>query len=144
MNTKLSQKQVGQRITLLRKAKGLSQEELAKNVSISRPSLAQIELGNRGVDILEMQNLSLVLGFSLDEFMSEDFTIQRGVETKEEKKSKKKKNEYPCRRYKSINSKMCCCISSNVVPASPMWVKPFFISCFISPTSITMNCMKNI
>ena len=90
MNTKLSQKQVGQRITLLRKAKGLSQEELAKNVSISRPSLAQIELGNRGVDILEMQNLSLVLGFSLDEFMSEDFTIQRVVETKEEKKAKKK------------------------------------------------------
>ncbi len=90
MNTKLSQKQVGQRITLLRKAKGLSQEELAKNVSISRPSLAQIELGNRGVDILEMQNLSLVLGFSLDEFMSEDFTIQQGVETKEEKKAKKK------------------------------------------------------
>ena len=90
MNTKLSRKQVGQRITLLRKAKGLSQEELAKNFGISRPSLAQIELGNRGVDILEMQNLSLVLGFSLDEFMSEDFTIQRGVETKEEKKSKKK------------------------------------------------------
>ena len=61
MNTKLSQKQVGQRITLLRKAKGLSQEELAKNVSISRPSLAQIELGNRGVDILEMQNLNSLM-----------------------------------------------------------------------------------
>ncbi|MBK6834676.1 MAG: DUF4065 domain-containing protein [Bacteroidetes bacterium] len=73
MNTKLTQKQIGQRITELRKMKGLSQEELAKSVKISRPSLAQIELGNRGVDILELQKLSLVLEFSLDDFMSKDF-----------------------------------------------------------------------
>ncbi len=73
MNTKLSQKQIGKRITKLRKMKGLSQENLAKNVKISRPSLAQIELGNRSVNILELQQLSLVLGFSLDDFMSEDF-----------------------------------------------------------------------
>jgi len=67
MNMKLSQKQIGQRITELRKMKGLSQEDLAKSVKISRPSLAQIELGNRSVDVLELQRLSLVLGFSLDE-----------------------------------------------------------------------------
>lgn len=30
------------------------------------------------------------------------------------------------------------------VPGNPMWEKPFFISLSISPTSITMNCMKNI
>ena len=64
MNTKLSQKQIGQRITELRKMKGLSQEDLAKSVKISRPSLAQIELGNRTVDVLEFQRLSMVLGFS--------------------------------------------------------------------------------
>ena len=60
MNIKLSQKQIGQRITELRKMKGLSQEDLAKSVKISRPSLAQIELGNRSVDILELQKLSLL------------------------------------------------------------------------------------
>ena len=64
MNIKLSQKEIGQRIAELRKTKGLSQEELAKSVKISRPSLAQIELGNRSVDIMELQNLSIVLGFS--------------------------------------------------------------------------------
>jgi transcriptional regulator with XRE-family HTH domain len=89
MNTKLSQKQIGQRITELRKMKGLSQEELAKSVKISRPSLAQIELGNRGVDILELQKLSLVLEFSLDDFMSKDFTANKEVESKDEKKAKK-------------------------------------------------------
>ncbi|KAB2859725.1 MAG: DUF4065 domain-containing protein [Flavobacteriales bacterium] len=89
MNVKLSQKQIGQRITELRKMKGLSQEDLAKSVKISRPSLAQIELGNRSVDILELQKLSLVLEFSLDDFMSKDFSANQDVDVKEEKRAKK-------------------------------------------------------
>ena len=89
MNIKLSQKQIGQRLTELRKMKGFSQEDLAKSVKISRPSLAQIELGNRSVDILELQKLSLILEFSLDDFMSKDFSARRDVETNEEKKVKK-------------------------------------------------------
>lgn len=89
MSIKLSQKQIGKRITELRKMKGLSQEDLAKSVKISRPSLAQIELGNRSVDILELQKLSLVLEFSLDDFMSKDFSASQDVDVKEEKKAKK-------------------------------------------------------
>ncbi len=91
MNIKFSQKQIGQRITELRKMKGLSQEDLAKSVKISRPSLAQIELGNRSVDILELQKFSLILEFSLDDFMSKDFPGSQEVEGKEEKKAKKEK-----------------------------------------------------
>ncbi len=89
MSIKLSQKQIGQRITELRKIKRLSQEDLAKSVKISRPSLAQIELGNRSVDILELQKLSLVLEFSLDNFMSKDFSASQDVDVKDEKKVKK-------------------------------------------------------
>lgn len=89
MNIQLSQKQIGQRITELRKMKGFSQENLAKSVKLSRPSLAQIELGNRGVDILELQKLSLVLEFSLDDFMSNDFSASQVVDGKETKKTKK-------------------------------------------------------
>ncbi|MCJ7448789.1 MAG: DUF4065 domain-containing protein [Bacteroidales bacterium] len=81
MSIKLSQKQIGQRIAELRKMKGLSQEDLAKNIGISRPSLAQIELGNRSIDIMELQNLAIVLGFSLDEFMSKDFGVDHYVVT---------------------------------------------------------------
>jgi transcriptional regulator with XRE-family HTH domain len=89
MNIKLSQKQIGQRITALRKMKGLSQEDLAKSVKISRPSLAQIELGNRSVDIIELQKFSYVLEFSLDDFISKDFSTSKSVESKEEKRAKK-------------------------------------------------------
>ena len=89
MNIKLSQKQIGQRITEVRKMKGLSQEDLAKSIKISRPSLAQIELGNRRVDIFELQKLSMVLEFSLDDFMSKDFSVSQDVDVKEEKRAKK-------------------------------------------------------
>ncbi|MBC7425771.1 MAG: helix-turn-helix transcriptional regulator, partial [Bacteroidia bacterium] len=89
MNVVLSQKQIGQRISELRKIKGMSQESLAKSVKISRPSLAQIELGNRSVDILELQKLSLILKFSLDDFMSKDFSASHEVEGKEVKNAKK-------------------------------------------------------
>lgn len=89
MNTKLAQKQIGQRIAELRRIKGLSQEDLAKSVRISRPSLAQIELGNRSVDVLELQKLSQVLGFSLDDFMSADFSVNQEIATKEDKKTGK-------------------------------------------------------
>jgi transcriptional regulator with XRE-family HTH domain len=82
MSTKLSQKEIGQRIAELRKLKGLSQADLAKRLKISRPSLAQTELGNRSVDILELQSLSMILGFSLDEFMSKDFAPSDSIELK--------------------------------------------------------------
>ncbi len=88
MNIKLSQKHIGQRLAELRKVKGLSQEDLAKRVNISRPSLAQIELGNRSVSMLEMQKLSWVLGFSLDDFMSENFTAIQAPEGEIEAKAK--------------------------------------------------------
>lgn len=80
MGTKLSQKQIGQRIAELRKSKGLSQEDLAKSVKMSRPSLAQIELGNRSIDISELQALSIALGFSLDDFVSKDFKVDAKVD----------------------------------------------------------------
>lgn len=85
----LTQKQIGQRITELRKARGLSQEDLAQVVGISRPSLTQIELGNRGVDILELQRFALALNFSVDEFLGKDFTIGKPVLPSEPETDKK-------------------------------------------------------
>ncbi len=76
MSNHMTQKQIGQRIADLRKIKGFSQEELARSIKISRPSLAQIELGNRSVNVTELQKLSTVLGFSLDDFVSHDFGLE--------------------------------------------------------------------
>ncbi len=86
MSFKLSQKVIGKRIAELRKSKGLSQADLAKRLNISRPSIAQIELGNRGVDVTEFHSFSIILGFSLDEFMSKDFSISDSIDFKTQSK----------------------------------------------------------
>ncbi|HZV69323.1 MAG TPA: type II toxin-antitoxin system antitoxin SocA domain-containing protein [Saprospiraceae bacterium] len=80
MNFKITQEQIGNRIAKLRKAKGLSQDDLAKHIEMSRPSLVQVESGKRNLDILELQKISMVLGFSLDDFMSKDFDVAKEEE----------------------------------------------------------------
>lgn len=76
MKTKLSNKELGNRIMMIRKEKGLSQEELASVIGISRSSLAQIELGNRKISIIELMNLSLNLKLSIDKILSENFELK--------------------------------------------------------------------
>lgn len=66
----LTEKEIGRRIAHCRNQKGLSQDDLAKAISIQRTSLTQIELGNRKLGALELKRISLVLGFSLDEILS--------------------------------------------------------------------------
>jgi transcriptional regulator with XRE-family HTH domain len=84
MGYELSKKEIGERIASLRLKKGFSQEDLAKSITISRPSLTQIELGNRVVSLTEMQKLSMVLGFSLDDFMTKDFLVNQSLKLSEE------------------------------------------------------------
>lgn len=67
-----TQIQIGKKISDLRKAKGWSQENLAKKLGISRSSLAQAELGNRSIDIIEFQKFAYHLEFSIAEFLSKE------------------------------------------------------------------------
>jgi len=83
MDTRLTPQQIGKRIMKLRKLKGLSQEDLAKFLKISRSSVAQIELGNRNVSIIEFIELSKILEFSLDKFLAEDFYKTEKIEITE-------------------------------------------------------------
>lgn len=80
MNKRLSPKQIGKRILELRKLKGLSQEDLARFLKIPRSSVAQIELGNRNVSVIELIKLSEVLGFSLDKFLAKEYKVVEQVE----------------------------------------------------------------
>ena len=71
----LSKQDLGKRLVQIRKSKGYSQEALAKELDMSRPSLAQIELGNRNIDIFEIHKMASVLGFSIDELINTNETI---------------------------------------------------------------------
>ncbi|MDH5367181.1 MAG: DUF4065 domain-containing protein [Cyclobacteriaceae bacterium] len=76
MKTELSNKELGNRIMTIRKRKSLSQEDLAALIGIARSALAQIELGNRKISIIELVNLSLNLGFSIDKILAKEFKFQ--------------------------------------------------------------------
>ena len=76
MNVQLSYKELGRRIADYRKMKGLTQSDLAKNIGLSRTALTQIELGNRSIDIFELQSMAMTLGFSLDQVLSADFKVK--------------------------------------------------------------------
>ena len=68
-------KELGIRISELRKSKGYSQDELAKLLEMSRPSLTQIELGNRNLSVIELK-IADNLSVSIDKLLSKDFQIE--------------------------------------------------------------------
>lgn len=73
----LSQQELGKRIARFRMLKGFSQSDIARLIGITRSSMTQIELGNRKVNVMELQKLSNTLGFSIDNFLSEEFNFDR-------------------------------------------------------------------
>lgn len=88
MNTGVTQKEIGERIASIRKAKGLSQEELSSKIAISRSAVTQVELGNRSLSAIELHALSIHLGFSIDEFLGKGFNHKQSISlTKEENES---------------------------------------------------------
>lgn len=87
----INQGEIGKRIAKLRKYRGYSQEELAKKIGITRPSLAQIEMGNRSVSAEEILSFSHNLEFSIDSFLSPKFEIES--EPVNELSKKKSKSE---------------------------------------------------
>ncbi len=88
MDSKLYKKQIGKRISERRKSKGFSQEDLAGFLNIPRTSVAQMELGNRNISIIEIISLSKVLEFSLDKFLAEDYKVHEEIKDIEERKTK--------------------------------------------------------
>ncbi len=79
MASQLSQEQIGKRIKQKRNSKGLSQKDLAKFLDIPRSSIAQIELGNRSLSVIELIRLSEILTFSLDQFLASDYEFSEEI-----------------------------------------------------------------
>ena len=71
----ITQKEIGQRISDLRKSKGFSQDDLAKMLNISRPSITQIELGKRNLSVIEVKKIADILSVSIDKLLSVDYSL---------------------------------------------------------------------
>ncbi|MBK0110967.1 MULTISPECIES: helix-turn-helix domain-containing protein [unclassified Delftia] len=66
----LDRLQLGQRLRAAREYVGLSQEEVAFALSISRPAVGNIEAGARKVDAFELSKLSDLYGRTVDYFLT--------------------------------------------------------------------------
>jgi len=58
------------RLRSMRETNNLSQQQLADMLGISRPTLAQMELGNRKVKAEELQRLSEIFDISIEILLS--------------------------------------------------------------------------
>lgn len=76
----LTEQQIGERIAHLRRLRGFSQDDIALAIGMPRSSLAKMEVGKRILSALELQRISLVLQFSVDEFFNES-SFQNPAET---------------------------------------------------------------
>ncbi|MCK5474951.1 MAG: DUF4065 domain-containing protein [Candidatus Pacebacteria bacterium] len=78
----------------LRQQNNISQEFLAKKISVSRPTYAQVENGDRKMLVEEAQKLALFFGLSLDDFLSGKENIEPKIKLeKSVKKARKQKQE---------------------------------------------------
>ena len=66
--------ELGEKILELRKKMGLSQEDLAEKVSVTRQTISKWELGETCPDIKQAKELSKIFKVSLDELVSNDIS----------------------------------------------------------------------
>ena len=70
---------IGQRIRKIRKAHGLSQEELAEKVGISTTHMSHIETGNTKLSLPVFVDLAAALEIRTDELLYDEFAAERSV-----------------------------------------------------------------
>jgi Zn-dependent peptidase ImmA (M78 family)/transcriptional regulator with XRE-family HTH domain len=64
---------LARRLREARESAGLRQEDVAPHLGLSRPSIAQIELGNRAVSGLELAQLARLYGRDVRDFLAAEF-----------------------------------------------------------------------
>lgn len=85
-----------EKIVELRKAKGLSQEELAEQLGVSRQAVSRWELGNTLPDITNLVQLCELFGVSADYLVKEEVNLtctESGTEKESETDSEKSKKK---------------------------------------------------
>lgn len=69
----ISQKELGRRLRAAREACRMTQDDVARHLQVSRSTVAQMELGNRGITGLELDRLAYLFGRDMREFFTETF-----------------------------------------------------------------------
>jgi transcriptional regulator with XRE-family HTH domain len=68
---------VGARLKLARMQQSLSQEEVAEQLGIPRPSISNIESGKRNIELIELISFATMYGQPLEFFFAEILNIMQ-------------------------------------------------------------------
>src|SRR2546428_13392168 len=69
----VSQQEVGRRLRVAREACRMTQEAIAQRLGVSRSTVAQMELGNRAVQSLELDRLATLYARDIRELLAAEF-----------------------------------------------------------------------
>lgn len=72
----ITQEELARRLRAAREACGLTQEDVSRHLGVSRPTVAQLELGNRAVTSLELDKLAYLYGRDIGEFLADEFRAE--------------------------------------------------------------------
>lgn len=72
----VTREELGARLRSAREASGLTQAEVAARLGLSRPAVAEIEAGRRGVSGLELDRLAYLFGRDIREFLRPAFDAE--------------------------------------------------------------------
>jgi len=70
---------IHEKIKKLRTDNNISQEELAKMMGVSRPTLSQIELGERKLKVDEIQKLASIFEISLSDLLEPNKSTKKVI-----------------------------------------------------------------
>lgn len=64
----MEKEEIGQKIKILRKTRGLTQQQLADKLNVKRATISNYEIGRRSPHIKELELIAEALGVGLDYF----------------------------------------------------------------------------
>ncbi len=64
----MEKEEIGQKIKILRKTRGLTQQQLAEKLKVKRATISNYEIGRRSPHIKELEAISEALGVNLEYF----------------------------------------------------------------------------
>lgn len=69
----VSAQEMGRRLRAARESCSMTQEDVARRLGVSRPTFAQMELGNRAASSIELDKLAYLFGRDIREFVADNF-----------------------------------------------------------------------
>src|SRR3989338_11110145 len=89
----ITKHKLAERIKKMREDRELSQEELAIKLGVPRPSISQLESGQRDISSIELAKLAKIFEISIDDLLSPDLDEKECKDMKRKAKDPEFKKE---------------------------------------------------